>query len=127
MEEILFMNALEKISRVSPKDCIVENNTITYFVNGKELGKAIGKQAKNIKELEKKLKKKIEIIGKYDEIEKIIENTFDVKVEEKTKKKGRIILKVNPTDKKKVLGKINRFKKVKEFVRRNYELEITLN
>jgi transcription antitermination factor NusA-like protein len=127
MEEILYMNALEKISRVSPKDCITENNVITYFVNGKEMGKAIGKEAKNIKELEGKLKKKIEIIGNYKEPEEIIEKTFDVKIQEKSKKKDKIILKLGAMDKKKVLGKFNRFKKVKEFVKRNHKLEIVLN
>lgn len=127
MDEILLINALEEISRVQAKDCIAEGNMVTYLVNGKEVGKAIGKKATNVKLLENKIKKKIEIIGSFKEPEDILAKTFDVKIEEKQKKNGKLILKLSALDKKKVFSKASRFKRVKELVERNYGVEMILN
>ena len=80
MDEILLIKALEQISRVSPKDCITKGDVITYLVKEEEIGKAIGKKAANVKELESKLKKKIEIVGYYKEPEKVLSKTFDVEL-----------------------------------------------
>jgi len=65
MEHIKYMTLFEKITRVQPKDCILNKNSTLFIVESENLGKAIGKKAKNIKILEKKLNKKIKII-KFD-------------------------------------------------------------
>ena len=127
MDEILLINALEKISRVSPKDCITKGNVITYLVKEKEIGKAIGKKAVNVKELENKLNKKIEIIGYYKEPQEVLSKTFDVEIEEVVNKDKKLLLKLDAINKKKVFSKSARFKRVKELVKRNYDLEMFLN
>ncbi|MDD3084014.1 MAG: NusA-like transcription termination signal-binding factor [Candidatus ainarchaeum sp.] len=127
MEDILLINAFEKISRVSAKDCIVKGNIISFLVKGKEVGKAIGKKAMNVKELEKKLKKKIEIIGYYEKPEEVLSKTFDVKINEVKRKSKKLLLNLDLENKKKVFINIRRFKTVKELVERNYGLEMILN
>ena len=66
MDHIKYITLFEKITRVQPKDCILSKNSILFIVNKGDLGQTIGKKAKNIKILEKKLNKKIKII-KFDE------------------------------------------------------------
>jgi NusA-like KH domain protein len=127
MEDILLINAFEKISNVSAKDCIIQNNIISYFVKEKEIGKAIGKKASNVKLLEKKLNKRIEIIGYYEKPEDVLAKTFNIKINEVKKKNKRLIISVNADDKKKVFINVRRFKTVKELIERNYGLEMSLN
>jgi NusA-like KH domain protein len=127
MDDILLINALEKISRVTVKDCITRNNMIYFFVKGKEIGKAIGKNAVNVKELEKKLKKKIEIIGYYEKPEEVLSKTFNVEIKEIRKKNKKLLLGLDIENKKKVFLNNKRFKIVKELVERNYDLDMILN
>jgi len=127
MDDILLINAFEKISKVNAKDCITEKNVISFLVEGKLVGKAIGKKAVNVKFLEQKLKKKIEIIGFYKKPEEVIKKTFDVEIEEINKKKGRIIITVDSLNKRKIMNNLSRLKRVRELMKRNYELELTVN
>lgn len=53
----------ESITRSSLKDCIEDESEIMFIVSPKDLGKAIGKQAINIKALEKKFNKKVLLVG----------------------------------------------------------------
>lgn len=53
----------ESITKSSLKDCLEDESEIMFIVNSKDLGKAIGKQAINIKALEKKFKKKVLLVG----------------------------------------------------------------
>lgn len=127
MDEILLRQALEKVSKVSPKDCIATNGIISFLVNEKEIGKAIGKKASNIKELEKKLKKRVEIIGFYKKPEDIIKNTFKVELKETNKKGKKLIINLDQTSKKKVMSNIGRLKRINELIERNYKMNLILN
>jgi transcription antitermination factor NusA-like protein len=127
MEDILLIKALENISKVNVKDCIARGDVITYLVKGQEVGRAIGKKAVNVKELESKLKKKIEIIGFYKEPADVLIKTFEVKIEEKEIKNKQLIVKLDMLNKKKVFSRSSRFKRVKELIKRNYDLEMILN
>lgn len=126
MENILLMNALTKVSKVSPKDCIIDNNIVTFLVNSDEVGKAIGKKAINVKELETKLKKRIEIIGFYEKPEMVIEKTFDALSTSVKESKEKIVIMTDGTNKRKVLGNFSRFKRVKELIKRNYGVEVII-
>ncbi len=121
------INAFEKISKVSAKDCIVRNNIISFFVKEREMGKAIGKKAENVKNLEHKLNKKIEIIGYYNNPEDVLSKTFNVKINEVKKKNDKLLLSIDADNKKKIFMNSRRFKIVKELIKRNYELELILN
>ncbi|MFA5763806.1 MAG: hypothetical protein WC915_03250 [archaeon] len=127
MEDIMLITALENISKVNVKDCIAKGDVITYLVRGQEVGRAIGKKAVNVKLLENKLKKKIEIVGFYKEPADVLIKTFDVKIEEKQIKDKKLIIKLDALNKKKVFSKLSRFKRVQELIKRNYDLEMILN
>lgn len=78
IDDIRFINFFEKITNASVKDCIVneEKNKITYIVNEGQAGLAIGKGGSNIKKMENKLKKKIEVLEFSNDPTKFVSNVF---------------------------------------------------
>ncbi|MBT4192105.1 MAG: KH domain-containing protein [Candidatus Diapherotrites archaeon] len=126
MDEILLINALARVANVNAKDCLVGDHIVSYLVKGSEVGKAIGKKAINVKELEKKLNKRIEIIGFETKPEEVIKKTFEIELGEVKQKKGRLIIGLDNTNKKKVLSNSSRLRRVKELMKRNYDLEVIL-
>ena len=126
MDEILLINALARVANVNAKDCLVGDHIVSYLVKGSEVGKAIGKKAINVKELEKKLNKRIEIIGFETKPEEVIKKTFEIELGEIKQKKGRLTIGLDNTNKKKVLSNSSRLRRVKELMKRNYDLEVNL-
>jgi len=126
MDDILLINAMSKVSGVDAKDCIEQNGMVSYLVKEKEVGKAIGKKAVNVKKLENSLKKKIEIIGYYEKPEEMVTKTFDVQAEEVNKKKGKIIIRMDSLNKKKLFSNSGRLRRVKEMIKRNHGLDLII-
>ncbi len=62
-ETLKLMSLFESLTRTRLKDCFTDNNDMMTFVvmNG-EIGKAIGKNASNVKKLESMLNRKIKIV-----------------------------------------------------------------
>ena len=57
------MSVFEGVTRAGLKDCFVDNNGLLVFVvNLTQISKAIGKNAQNVKRLEKMLNRKIKIV-----------------------------------------------------------------
>lgn len=126
MDEIRIMNGVQQITRVMPKDCVVEENLITFLIPQQLMGKAIGKKAINIKELEKKLKKRVEFIGNYEKPEDIFANALEVNYLESKKIDSKIIIKLNSISKTKILKNNSRTKRVKDLIKRNYGIELII-
>ena len=59
-----FMSMFEAITYVSVKDCFIDetNNLLTFIVSEGKLGKALGKKASNIKNIENRLKRRIKVV-----------------------------------------------------------------
>lgn len=127
MDDILLMNALTQVSGVSAKDCLVSGNLVSFLVNEKEVGKAIGRKAVNVKELEQKLNKKIEIVAYSEKPENVVESTFEVKVSSAKVTNGKLVVFMDSLGKRKVLGNIGRLKRLKELLKRNYKLDLIVN
>jgi len=66
-EQIQYIGLFETITRAGVRDCIIDGDKIIFVVNEGEMGKAIGKNGVNIKNLEKILNKKIEIVQYSDD------------------------------------------------------------
>ena len=71
---INFRNIFENVTRCDIKDFIQKENSITVIVNKGDMGKVIGKQGVNIKNLEKKLNKRLKIIEFDPDINTFIKN-----------------------------------------------------
>jgi N utilization substance protein A len=58
------MNLFETLTGTGLKDCFIDENTLlTFVVSDIEIGKAIGKNASNVKRIEALLKRKIKILA----------------------------------------------------------------
>jgi N utilization substance protein A len=127
MDNILLMNAMEKITGVSPKDCLVENNLVSFFVPEKLMGKAIGKKAVNIKLMEEKLNKRIELIPFSEKPEDSFAKSLEVNYLNTKRNNGKLIITLNQAGKGKAFKNNLRIKRIKEFIERNYGLELIVN
>ena len=126
MDEIRLINALEQVAQVSAKDCITNQRIISFLVKEEDVGKAIGKNAVNVRALQNKLKKHIEIIGYQLEPEKMVAKELEVTVQSTGKKNGKLVTKMSQSGKRKALGN-GKFRRVKEFIERNHDLELIIS
>jgi len=62
MQYIRYLNLFNKVSGVRTKHCFSYNSHLIFLVPKKEIAKSIGEQGKNIKRLNRILRKKIKII-----------------------------------------------------------------
>ncbi|MGI6589313.1 MAG: KH domain-containing protein [Candidatus Iainarchaeum sp.] len=126
MEEIRMMNAVQQLTRVMPKDCIIEENLVSFLIPSKLMGKAIGKKAVNIKELENSLKKRVEFVAEYEKAEDVFANALEVNYLSSKKTDSKIVLNLNSISKAKVMKNNSRMKRVKELIKRNYGAELVI-
>ncbi|MFA5357965.1 MAG: KH domain-containing protein [archaeon] len=127
MDEIRLMNALEKVSGANAKDCLVTENLVSFLVNEKEVGKAIGKKASNIKILEEKLKKRIEIIGFQENSDEMIKKALEIDFNGAKKDSEKMSVKLDSTNRRKLMKKTAKLRRVKEFVKRNCGFDLVIN
>lgn len=122
---IQHIKLFENLTSAKVKDCLVTQDKIIFVVPRGELGKAIGRQSYNLKNLKLLLKKDVAILEHSENLAQFIKNIFyrykvkDVKIEE-----GRAIITVDPLDKGKAIGKGSRNLKIaRELVRRHYQIK----
>ncbi len=75
-DDLKIFSSFERFTGVMPSDYVSSDSTLVFFVDGKELGKAIGKSAKNIKKLSSYFKKRIVIVADSDDPLQLIKNYF---------------------------------------------------
>ena len=126
MDEIHLMNALSQITKVSAKDCIIEGDLITFLVKEEEVGKAIGKKAVNVKALQDKLKKRVEIVGWQNEPDKIVSKALGVEVSSAKVSGDKLIVSLDSENRRKAMASGAKIKRIKKLIERNFEKELIL-
>lgn len=121
------MNAMQQVTRVMPKDCLVEENLISFLVPEKLMGKAIGKGAVNIKELQEKMKKRIELVPFFEKAEDTFANAMEVNFTASKINGSKLVITLDSNAKAKAFKNNSRIKRVKEFIFRNFALELIVN
>ena len=66
MKAMRYINLLDKVSRVRTRKCFIYNNIIYFAVNKRQVSRAIGNAASNIKKIQEKTGKKVRIIKEAD-------------------------------------------------------------
>ena len=123
-EEIFYLNKFDSITGVMPKDCFIDNNTIAFLVKPELLGKAIGKKGIKAKLLAKTFGKKVEIYQYYENVDDFIRNALpDINILAIEKKENNIQLKLDSTERRKIMDSIGKFKRIKKIAQRNYNIE----
>lgn len=92
------MSIFQQVTNAALKDCFVDaNSLLTFVVEENEIGKAIGKNAMNIKRLEYVLKRKIKIVEYSPDLQKFIQSLiYPLKISGSTVEEG--ILTLEPVD-----------------------------
>jgi len=78
LEELRYLSLFQDLTGAMAYRCIADNegNRVFYLVNKNDLGKAIGKDGKNVKSLSKILNKNVEIVEYSDKIEEMTKKSF---------------------------------------------------
>jgi len=78
LDDIGFISLFENMTKAHVKDCMVnpKKNKITFVVAEGQAGVAIGKGGMNIKRLEEKLKKRVEVLEFSEDPVKFLTNIF---------------------------------------------------
>lgn len=124
LDEIRLMAAFEKITRVSPKDCVFSTpNSILFVVDHRFMRNVIGKKGETIKKVKDSFKKNIEVIAYDKSPEKFLQKAFPgIKLESEVKNNVAVIS-LDSENKRKMMGNISRLKKVKVVAKRNFGIE----
>ena len=112
LEELRYLSLFQDLTGAMAYRCIADNegNRVFYLVNKNDLGKAIGKDGKNVKSLSKILNKNVEIVEYSDKIEEMTKNLFPeitvLKVDLIDKENVKAVyVKVKDDEKGKAIGK----------------------
>jgi len=127
-EEMSYIALAEDVTNAPIVDCIEMENRVTFIVEKGKLGKEIGKGAKNIKTIEKMLKKEVKFV-EYDEDKKaFIMNLFKpYKLDEVVVMEGEggtiVNVTISPDDKGKAIGKSGRnINILREIAKRHHDI-----
>ncbi len=71
MKTMRYINLLDKISHVKTSKCFIHNGSIFFVVDRKDVSKAIGPGAVNVRKIQEKTGKKIKIIEEVTNINDI--------------------------------------------------------
>ncbi len=112
-DEMRYIALFESISGASVKDCIIdeEGGRVVFIVNPGQVGVAIGKQGRNIHQLERMTGKKQEIVEFSEDPVQFVKNALkpamvrEVRITEKTDGKKMAVVTINPKDKGIAIGK----------------------
>jgi N utilization substance protein A len=127
-DEIFYLNALNSVSGANARDCVIQGNTVSFIVKPDELGKAIGKNALNINQLKKRLKKNIEIFEYSKSANDFFKKAFyniEFKKIDSLEEHGKkiLIIGVDAENRSKMLNNSGKIKRIKEIAKRDYGIE----
>ncbi len=127
-DEIFYINELYSVSGAHAKDCLIGNDVISFLVGKKDVGKAIGKNAVNIKKLSNRTKKHIEILEHSNDVAAFLKKAlYKVKAESISKilenGKTTFVVSLDSENRRKLMGSAGRLKRLKEIAKRNYKVD----
>ena len=111
-EELRYMSLFQQETNVTARDCIIdqENNRIIFLVDPDKMGMAIGKDGVNVKRLEKRIGKSVELVSYSENLEDLVKNLMaparvkGIRIVQGQDKKT-IYITVEPSDKGLAIGK----------------------
>lgn len=128
-ETMGMITAFETLTGASVKDCIDGTDRIIFVINTGLIGKAVGKNGKNIVKLKDMFNKNVQIVEFSDKPEQFVKNVFrnyDVQKVE-IEQRGNIThatVTVNPQMKAKAIGKDGKNLKIaREIISRHHKIE----
>lgn len=127
MEDIRLMNALSQVTGVSAKDCLDDGRMVSFLINDSQMGRAIGKKAVNIKQLQDLLHKKVELLPFMEKAEDIFAKAMEVNYTSAKNSNGRLVVTLDAQNRAKAYSNNARIRRVREIIKRNFGLELVVN
>ncbi len=127
-EEIKCINIFENITGANVIDCLKGDDKLTFVVEEKDVGLAIGRKGSNIKRMSKMSGKDIEVVGYTDDPEEFIKNmlrpiTLNSFVISKKNNKRVATIEVPREKKGLVIGKSGKnIKRIRSLLNRHYDI-----
>lgn len=75
-ESLRNISLFEQVTGTEVKDCVDEEERLTFLVDHEKLGKAIGRNAKNLRTLQERTGKDVEVVGFHEDPEQFVRNLF---------------------------------------------------
>ncbi|HEC77400.1 MAG TPA: NusA-like transcription termination signal-binding factor [Thermoplasmatales archaeon] len=126
-QEMHYISLAEVIIGLPILDCIERDNRITFIVGKGKLGKAIGKEARNIKKLENIFRKEVKFVEYDDDKKQFIINLFKPFKLEKivvNEENNKVSVVVDSRDKGKAIGKDGRnINILREIAKRQHDID----
>lgn len=126
-DEIRYMRALESITGVSARDCVISKSKLVFLVNAQDLGKAIGKNGRTVKRLSERMGKNVELMEYSTDAGAFVKKALgSIKVQNAELSNGEknlLFLSLDSENRKKALNNIGRLKRLKEIVKREYDID----
>jgi len=119
------ISLFQKITRVSPRDCIVDDEGLIFIIPEVMVSKAIGKSAANVKKIESILNRKIKIVGFNPNVLRFIKNVvFPFKIKEIEEDNGIITLTaVDSYNRGQLIGRnAAKLRKTEDIVKRYFKI-----
>ena len=131
MEDLMHLKLFESVTKISTRYTFIYNNTLFFCVLKKDLSKAIGKDAANVKKINFIAKKRVRILAlptEEKDIKKFIESIVSpIEFSELEIKQNEIILTAGSQSKAALLGRekrrlIEMQEIVKDFFQRDFRI-----
>lgn len=127
-DTLRYISLFESVTKVSVKDCIETPDRLIFIINPNQIGKAVGKDGKNINRLKELFKKMIQIIEYSDKPEQFIRNIFrnygvqKVEIEMRGSIQHATVT-VDPKEKGKAIGKEGKnLRLARDIILRHHEI-----
>jgi len=75
-DELKCIALFEKLTGVSPEDCLLEPGRVTFVVREGEMGRAIGKGGSTIRRVREMFRKQVEVFENANTLEGFVRNLF---------------------------------------------------
>jgi N utilization substance protein A len=98
------INLFETLTKARVKDCLISEKLI-FIVEEGDIGKAVGKNGRNVSHLSKLLKKKIRIIEFNNKIEKFVKNLIYPAEGKIYKEDNSVFIEANNKEKGLIMGR----------------------
>ncbi len=73
-EEMRYIALFETITFTRPKDCLVEENEVTFVVDQQDLGRCVGRDGCNIKKIQNRIGRAVRVVGFSGDLAQFIRN-----------------------------------------------------
>lgn len=104
------MGLFQAITKVTAKDCIIEDGRVVFIVDKDNMGSAIGKGGENIRMLRNRLSRRVKVFEFDESAESFLKNLLDdikptsIKVSTNKGKERVATVTISPEDKGKLIG-----------------------